>query len=150
MIDFSTTPFTFLSDACGPLIYVVKKITHWNTLRATSALFHILTILNHPVIIHGRCTPTELDTESLNKQTPKVLQQVTYVASSLHQCTSRDLLLWRAQISVSSSGSRPVGPATNPVGTVQGGSRGSSGSTVSDYGLDDRGSIPNRGRGIFF
>jgi hypothetical protein len=29
-------------------------------------------------------------------------------------------------------------------------SRGSSGSTVSDYGLDDRGSIPDRGRGFFF
>jgi hypothetical protein len=30
-------------------------------------------------------------------------------------------------------------------------SRGSSGSTLSDYGLDDRGSIPdNRGRGFFF
>jgi hypothetical protein len=28
-------------------------------------------------------------------------------------------------------------------------SRGSSGSRVSDYGLDDRGSIPDRGRGIF-
>jgi hypothetical protein len=27
---------------------------------------------------------------------------------------------------------------------------GSSGSIVSDYGLDDRGSIPGRGRGIFF
>jgi hypothetical protein len=30
------------------------------------------------------------------------------------------------------------------------GSRGSSGSIVSDYGLDDRGSIPGRGRGFFF
>jgi hypothetical protein len=29
-------------------------------------------------------------------------------------------------------------------------SRGSSGSIVSDYGLDDRGSIPHRGRGFFF
>jgi hypothetical protein len=29
-------------------------------------------------------------------------------------------------------------------------SRGSSGSTVCDYGLDDRGSIPDRGRGFFF
>jgi hypothetical protein len=29
-------------------------------------------------------------------------------------------------------------------------SRGSSGSIVSDYGLDDRGSIPDRGRGFFF
>jgi hypothetical protein len=29
-------------------------------------------------------------------------------------------------------------------------SRGSSGSIVSDYGLDDRGSIPDRGRGHFF
>jgi hypothetical protein len=29
-------------------------------------------------------------------------------------------------------------------------SRSSSGSTVSDYGLDDRGSIPYRGRGFFF
>jgi hypothetical protein len=28
-------------------------------------------------------------------------------------------------------------------------SRGSSGSIVSDYGLDDRGSIPDRGRGFF-
>jgi hypothetical protein len=28
-------------------------------------------------------------------------------------------------------------------------SRSSSGSTVSDYGLDDRGSIPDRGRGFF-
>jgi hypothetical protein len=28
--------------------------------------------------------------------------------------------------------------------------RGSSGSIVSDYGLDDRGSIPDRGRGFFF
>jgi hypothetical protein len=28
-------------------------------------------------------------------------------------------------------------------------SRGSSGSIVSDYGLDDRGSIPNRGTGDF-
>jgi hypothetical protein len=28
--------------------------------------------------------------------------------------------------------------------------RGSSGSTVSDYGLDDRGSIPDRDRGFFF
>jgi hypothetical protein len=27
-------------------------------------------------------------------------------------------------------------------------SRGSSGSVVSDYGLDDRGSIPDRGRGF--
>jgi hypothetical protein len=27
---------------------------------------------------------------------------------------------------------------------------GSSGSTVSDYGLNDRGSIPDRGRGFFF
>jgi hypothetical protein len=27
-------------------------------------------------------------------------------------------------------------------------SRGSSGSIVSDYGLDDRGSIPDRGRGF--
>jgi hypothetical protein len=27
---------------------------------------------------------------------------------------------------------------------------GSSGSIVSDYGLDDRGSIPDRGRGFFF
>jgi hypothetical protein len=30
------------------------------------------------------------------------------------------------------------------------GSRGSSVGTVSDYGLDDRGSIPDRGRGFFF
>jgi hypothetical protein len=30
------------------------------------------------------------------------------------------------------------------------GSRGSSGSIVSDYGLDDRGSIPGRGKGFFF
>jgi hypothetical protein len=30
------------------------------------------------------------------------------------------------------------------------GSRGSSGSIVSDYGLDDRGSIPDRGRGFLF
>jgi hypothetical protein len=29
-------------------------------------------------------------------------------------------------------------------------SRGSSGSIVSDYGLDDRGSIPDRGGGFFF
>jgi hypothetical protein len=29
-------------------------------------------------------------------------------------------------------------------------SRGSSGSIVSDYGLDDRGSIPDRGRGFSF
>jgi hypothetical protein len=29
-------------------------------------------------------------------------------------------------------------------------SRGSSGSIVSDHGLDDRGSIPNKGRGFFF
>jgi hypothetical protein len=29
-------------------------------------------------------------------------------------------------------------------------SRGSSGSTVSDYGLNDRGSIPDRGRRFFF
>jgi hypothetical protein len=29
-------------------------------------------------------------------------------------------------------------------------SRGSSGSIVSDYGLDDRGSIPDRGREFFF
>jgi hypothetical protein len=29
-------------------------------------------------------------------------------------------------------------------------SRGSSGSIVSDYGLDDRGSIPSRGKGFFF
>jgi hypothetical protein len=29
-------------------------------------------------------------------------------------------------------------------------SRGSSGSIVSDYGLDDRGSIPDKGRGFFF
>jgi hypothetical protein len=29
-------------------------------------------------------------------------------------------------------------------------SRRSSGSIVSDYGLDDRGSIPDRGRGFFF
>jgi hypothetical protein len=29
-------------------------------------------------------------------------------------------------------------------------SRSSSVSIVSDYGLDDRGSIPNRGRGFFF
>jgi hypothetical protein len=29
-------------------------------------------------------------------------------------------------------------------------SRGSSGSIVSDYGLDDQGSIPGRGRGFFF
>jgi hypothetical protein len=29
-------------------------------------------------------------------------------------------------------------------------SRGSSGNIVSDYGLDDRGSIPERGRGFFF
>jgi hypothetical protein len=29
-------------------------------------------------------------------------------------------------------------------------SRGSSCSIVSDYGLDDRGSIPDRGRGFFF
>jgi hypothetical protein len=29
-------------------------------------------------------------------------------------------------------------------------SRGSSGSIVSDYGLDDRGSISGRGRGFFF
>jgi hypothetical protein len=28
--------------------------------------------------------------------------------------------------------------------------RGSSDSTVSAYGMDDRGSIPNRGRGYFF
>jgi hypothetical protein len=27
---------------------------------------------------------------------------------------------------------------------------GSSGIIVSDYGLDDRGSIPDRGRGFFF
>jgi hypothetical protein len=30
------------------------------------------------------------------------------------------------------------------------GSRGSTGSTVSDYGLDDRGSIPDRDGGFFF
>jgi Ca2+-binding EF-hand superfamily protein len=30
------------------------------------------------------------------------------------------------------------------------GSSGSIGSIVSDYGLDDRGSIPDRGRGFFF
>jgi hypothetical protein len=29
-------------------------------------------------------------------------------------------------------------------------SRGSSVGIVSDYGLDDRGSIPDRGRGFFF
>jgi hypothetical protein len=29
-------------------------------------------------------------------------------------------------------------------------SHGSSGSIVSDYGLDNRGSIPDRGRGFFF
>jgi hypothetical protein len=29
-------------------------------------------------------------------------------------------------------------------------SRGSSGSIVTDYGLDDWGSIPDRGRGFFF
>jgi hypothetical protein len=29
-------------------------------------------------------------------------------------------------------------------------SRGSSGSIVSDYGLDDRGLIPDKGRGFFF
>jgi hypothetical protein len=29
-------------------------------------------------------------------------------------------------------------------------SRGSSGSVVSDYGLDDRGSIPDKERGFFF
>jgi hypothetical protein len=29
-------------------------------------------------------------------------------------------------------------------------SRGSSGSIVSEYGLDDRGSIPDGGRGFFF
>jgi hypothetical protein len=29
-------------------------------------------------------------------------------------------------------------------------SRGSSGSIVSDYGLDDRGSIPDRGRRFLF
>jgi hypothetical protein len=29
-------------------------------------------------------------------------------------------------------------------------SRGSSVSTVTDYGLDDRDSIPDRGRGFFF
>jgi hypothetical protein len=29
-------------------------------------------------------------------------------------------------------------------------SRGSSGSIMSDYGLDDRGSIPDRVRGFFF
>jgi hypothetical protein len=29
-------------------------------------------------------------------------------------------------------------------------SRGSSVSIVTDYGLDDRGSIPDRGRGFFF
>jgi hypothetical protein len=29
-------------------------------------------------------------------------------------------------------------------------SRGSSGSIVSDYGLDDRGSIPDKGRGFYF
>jgi hypothetical protein len=28
--------------------------------------------------------------------------------------------------------------------------RGSSGSIVSDYGLDDRGLVPDRGRGFFF
>jgi hypothetical protein len=31
-----------------------------------------------------------------------------------------------------------------------GGSRGSSGSIVSDYELDDGGSIPGRGKGFFF
>jgi hypothetical protein len=30
------------------------------------------------------------------------------------------------------------------------GSRGSSGNIVPDYGLDDRGSIPDRGKGFFF
>jgi hypothetical protein len=33
---------------------------------------------------------------------------------------------------------------------IREGSRGSSVSIVTDYGLDDRGSIPDRGRGFFF
>jgi hypothetical protein len=33
---------------------------------------------------------------------------------------------------------------------VSKGSLGSSGSIVSDYGLDDQSSIPDRGRGFFF
>jgi hypothetical protein len=36
------------------------------------------------------------------------------------------------------------------IGTIVQWSRGSSDSIVSDYGLDDRGSIPDRGRGFFF
>jgi hypothetical protein len=35
-------------------------------------------------------------------------------------------------------------------GKIYSWSRGISGSVVSDYGLDDRGSIPDKGRGIFF
>jgi hypothetical protein len=34
--------------------------------------------------------------------------------------------------------------------TVSYGSRGSSVSIATDYGLEDRGSIPDRGRGCFF
>jgi hypothetical protein len=39
---------------------------------------------------------------------------------------------------------------TTYVGVYVRGSRGSSGSIVSDYRLDDRGSIPDRDRGFFF
>jgi hypothetical protein len=35
-------------------------------------------------------------------------------------------------------------------GRINSRSRGNSGSIVSDYGLDDRGSILDRGRGFFF
>jgi hypothetical protein len=38
----------------------------------------------------------------------------------------------------------------NKISTPSLWSCGSSGSIVSDYGLDDRGSIPDRGRGFFF
>jgi hypothetical protein len=42
---------------------------------------------------------------------------------------------------------RPDSPSPHPRNLW---SRGSSVSIVSDYGLDDQGSIPDRGRGFFF
>jgi hypothetical protein len=46
---------------------------------------------------------------------------------------------------------RPTGlVVNNPLPLLDFRSRGNSGSIVSDYVLDDPGSIPDRGRGFFF
>jgi hypothetical protein len=70
--------------------------------------------------------------------------------SKLHHFIFSDLVDIRFYNRKDNSGTFCTLPAILPICTFHNTSHGSSGSIVSDYGLDDRSSIPDRGRGFFF